>query len=193
MTTRKYPLPGLCLTGEELAKVARQKISGLSKEAALAVLQEVESEQVEPEADADFELIPKTAEDQEAFGVGVYMGTKEASRRFNELTTGKSALGFDEAMEKVAEEIGNFDAETQALRDQLTADPDQQLLVDMVEKVAQEDPAALAEFAAKKLADLGYEVKVADDDEEEAEEESDAAEGVEGEEEQEEEEETAAE
>ena len=190
--TRKYPLPGLCLTGEELVKAARQKIASLpTKAAAVALLDEVESEKVAEELPTQEQIIPGTPEDQEAFGVGVYMGTKEASRRFNELTTGKGALEFDAAMEKVASEIGDFDAETQALRDQLTADPDQQLLVDMVEKVAQEDPAALAEFAAQKLADLGYEVKVADDDEE-AEEESDAAEGVEGEEEQEEEEEEEA-
>ena len=180
MTTRKYPLPGLCLTGEELAKAARQKIASLSKEGAVALLTDVESEQGEPEADTDFEVIPKTAEDQEAFGVGVYMGTKEASRRFNELT--KAGVEFEPAMEKVAEEISAWDADTEALRAQLTADPEQELLLDMVQKVAEEDPQALADFAAAKLTELGFEVKVADDDEEA---EEAVAEGVEDEDEEE--------
>jgi len=187
MTTRKYPLPGCLLTGEEIAEVSRQKIAALSNDEAAAVLAEVESEEALVEAEAD-ELIPKTAEDQEAFGVGVYMGTKEASRRFNELAA--AGLEFDAVMEKVAAEIEAYDADTEALRAPLTADPEQELLLDMVEKVAQEDPQALADFAAKRLGELGYEVKVADDEDEDDEA---VAEGVEDEEETEEEAEEAAE
>jgi len=185
--TRKYPLPGCLLTGDEIAEISRQKIAALTNEEAAEVLAEVESEESdESTEDEGEELIPKTAEDQEAFGVGVYMGTKEASRRFNELVD--AGLDFETTMNKVAEEIGNFDAQTEALRGVLTSDPDQELLLDMVEKVAQEDPQALADFAAQRLGELGYEIKVADDDEDEA-----VAEGVEDEDETEEEAEEAAE
>ena len=172
--TNKYPLPGCCLTGEEIAAMSREKIAAMTNEEASEVLNEVESEQFESD-DESFEVIPKTAEDQEAFGVGIYQGTQECSRRFNELAT-IEGVTYEDVMSKIAEEIEAFDAETAALRDAATANPNDELLADMVEKIAEEDPQALADFAAQRLSELGYEIKTADDDE-------DVAEGVEDEEE----------
>lgn len=171
--TTKFPIAGLPVTLEEIGLFAREKIASLTPEEATQLLAEVEADEVET---TEEEVIPKTAEDQEAFGVYMYQGVQEGSRRFNELSSEKDAT-YEDVMAKMASEIEAFDAETAALRQAANADPDQQLLVDMVEKVAQEDPAALAEFAAQRLGELGYEIKTADDEETE----EDGAEGVEDE------------
>ena len=175
--TTKFPIAGLPVTLEEIGLFAREKIASLTAEEATELLAEVEADEAEPE---DEEIIPKTAEDQEAAGVYIYQGTQECSRRFNELASEKGAT-YDDVMSKIASEIEAFDAETTALRAAADADPDQALLDEMVAKVAAEDPAALAEFAATRLGELGYEIKQADDDETE----DDGAEGVEDESEEE--------
>ena len=170
--SNKFPIAGLPVTLEEIGAFAREKIASLTPEEATELLAEVEAD--EPEASEDFELVPKTAEDQEAAGVAIYQGTQECSRRFNELAAIPD-VSYEDVMSKIAEEIEAFDAETSALRDASETDPDQELFENMVAKVAQEDPQALAEFAAQRLGELGYEIKQADDE--------DGEEGVEDEDE----------
>lgn len=155
--SKKYAFGAL--TTDELIELNQMKLASLTDEQAKAIVEE-QAEDIDEDED-DFGA-PKTAEDREAAGFAMHDGFESTISRFNQYCD--EGLDPVASYEKVAAENAQFAAETEGLLEEpVSAEED--LLAQAVQKMAAEDPEALAAAAGQWLENNGYEITESEEDE----------------------------